>query len=113
GYGFLDETGLDVGDPLAVTLDGATLDLTIVGWYSDTADTGQMIQVRESAVPATALEDDPTWRVVTAEGVDDEALADELNARFDGAALAQALTVDDLAPAKAAMVAMAALLALV
>ena len=59
GYAFLDETGLAVGDPLRVEVDDTALDLTIVGWYSDTADAGKMIQVREEALPAGLLDDDP------------------------------------------------------
>ena len=113
GYGFLDATGLDVGDPLTVELDGTSVDVTIVGWYSDTVDTGKIIQVREGAVPPSVLADDPTWRVVAADGVSDEALADTLNAELGDDALAEPLTVEDLGPARGAMVAMAVLLALV
>ena len=68
GYGFLDATGLDVGDPLTVELDGTSLDLTIVGWYSDTADTGKIIQVREEALPAVRPGRRPDWRVVADDG---------------------------------------------
>ena len=110
GYAFLDETGLAVGDPLRVEVDDTALDLTIVGWYSDTADTGKMIQVREEALPAGLLDDDPDWRVVAAPGVSDEDLAAVLNDRFAGTAVAETLSVDDLTPVKGAMVAMAVLL---
>lgn len=113
GYGFLEATGLGVGDPLTVDLEGHVVEATIVGWYSDTADTGKMIQLRESAVPAAALTDDLTWRVVAADGVDVDELAADLERRFDGTAVAMPLEVDDLGPARAAMVAMAVLLAVI
>jgi putative ABC transport system permease protein len=110
GYGFLDETGLAVGDPVHVEVDDVTLDLTIVGWYSDTADAGKIIQVREEALPASGLDDDPDWRVVAATGVSDADLAATLNDRFGATASAEALSVDGLTPEKGAMVAMAVLL---
>ena len=89
-----------VGDPLRVEVDDTVLDLTIVGWYSDTADSGKMIQVREEALPAGVLGDDPDWRVVAAPGVSDGDLAAVLNDRFAGTAVAEALSVDDLSPAR-------------
>jgi len=111
GYGVLEETGLDIGDPLVVTVDEETVELEIVGWYSDTADGGKMIQVREEAFPAT--DPDPTWRVVVADGASADAVATDLQARFGVTASVEALEVDDIAGAYAAMVAMAGLLLLV
>ncbi|HEY8058103.1 MAG TPA: FtsX-like permease family protein, partial [Acidimicrobiales bacterium] len=112
GYGFLEETGLTVGDPVQITVDDTVLDLTIVGWYSETADAGKIIQIRDDALPADQR-GDVEWRVVAASGVSDTDLATALNDRLAGTAVAEPLSVDDLAPAKGAMVAMAVVLAAV
>ena len=43
GYGFLQETDLDVGDTFAATVDGRDVELRIVGWYYDTTDAGKVV----------------------------------------------------------------------
>ncbi len=113
GYGFLQETGYEVGDTMTVDVDDDEAEVRIVGWYSDTADSGKMVQLRDDAVTDPGGDARPTWRVVAADGVDPDQLADTLAVALGDTASVDALEVDGLSPARAAMVAMAALLALV
>jgi putative ABC transport system permease protein len=43
GWGLADRFGLRVGDPFTVAVDGRALTLTVVGWYAETEDTGEVL----------------------------------------------------------------------
>ena len=43
GWGLLDELGLAVGDRLNVEINGEPLALTVVGWYSESEDSGRVL----------------------------------------------------------------------
>jgi putative ABC transport system permease protein len=45
GYGFLQQTGKHVGDDVTFRFGDRPLAFRIVGWYSDTEDTGQVLMV--------------------------------------------------------------------
>lgn len=45
GYGLLHRLGLQVGDTVPLEVSGGRLDLRIVGWYSESEDTGEILQV--------------------------------------------------------------------
>jgi putative ABC transport system permease protein len=87
GYGFLARTGHQVGDPIDLRVGDATVRLKVVGWFSDLAEGGQIIQLRQEALPASvALEEPPTFRLVAADGVEPAAMAAAVAARLgDGA----------------------------
>jgi len=87
GYGFLARTGHHVGDTIDLRVGGATATLQIVGWFSDLAAGGQIIQLRQQALPASAALDEPqTFRLVATEGVAPTAMAAAAAARLgDGA----------------------------
>jgi putative ABC transport system permease protein len=87
GYGFLARTGHHVGDTIDLHVGGATATLEIVGWFSDLAEGGQIIQLRQQALPASvALEEPPTFRLVAADGVAPTAMAAAVAKRLgDGA----------------------------
>jgi putative ABC transport system permease protein len=87
GYGFLARTGHRVGDTIDLQIGDATAKLEIVGWFSDLAEGGQIIQLRREALPASvALEEPPTFRLVAADGVAPAAMATAVAARLgDGA----------------------------
>jgi putative ABC transport system permease protein len=87
GYGFLARTGHRVGDPIDLQIGGATLRLEVVGWFSDLAEGGQIIQLRQQALPASvALEEPPTFRLVAADGVAPATMAAAVATRLgDGA----------------------------
>ena len=86
GYGFLDETGADVGDRLAVSVGGHDLDLEIVGWYFESEDAGAVVALREESLPTAAFDGPPTFRLVAADGVDREGLAAAVATRVGGGA---------------------------
>jgi len=43
GYGFLRRFGVHVGDAITISLRGRPVTLTVVGWYSETEEAGEMI----------------------------------------------------------------------
>jgi putative ABC transport system permease protein len=45
GYGLLKKLGLEVGDRLPLEVSGGTLDLRVVGRYSESEDSGQIAQI--------------------------------------------------------------------
>jgi putative ABC transport system permease protein len=87
GYGFLARTGYHVGDTIDLHVGGATAKLEIVGWFSELAEGGQIIQLRQDALPASAtLDQPPTFRLVAADGVEPPAMAAAVAKRLgDGA----------------------------
>jgi putative ABC transport system permease protein len=50
GYGLLRRLGARVGDTVAVEVSGGRLDLRIAGWYSESEDSGEILQVRLEAL---------------------------------------------------------------
>jgi putative ABC transport system permease protein len=80
GYGLLDERGWQVGDTvdLDVELTGGehTERVVIVGWYRDTEDDGQIIQIRQS--DGLGVDATPTYALSAAPGVDAGQLADSV-----------------------------------
>jgi len=82
GYGFLQAADLDVGERFTMVIDGAAVELDIVGWYLDTADAGKVVLVREESLPV--LSRPATYRVVADDGIDRHALAATLGAQLDG-----------------------------
>lgn len=74
GYGFLQDTGLDVGDPFTATIGGSEVDLHVVGWYLETSDAGRVVLVREESLPTVPDGSSTIVRVVAARGVAPEEL---------------------------------------
>jgi putative ABC transport system permease protein len=96
GYGFLARTGHRVGDTINVRVGDATVKLRVVGWFSDLADGGQIIQLRQDALPASvALEEPPTFRLVAADGVAPSAMATAVAARLGDRATVVAPQLND------------------
>ncbi|GIG91401.1 ABC transporter permease [Plantactinospora endophytica] len=54
GYGLLRRFGLQVGDTVEVRAGETPLTLTIVGWYSETEDTGEILMYRAEMLPGVA-----------------------------------------------------------
>jgi putative ABC transport system permease protein len=96
GYGFLARTGHQVGDTIDLRIGGTTATLEIVGWFSDLAEGGQIIQLRREALPASVvLEEPPTFRLVAADGVAPAAMAAAVAARLGDRATVVAPRRDD------------------
>jgi putative ABC transport system permease protein len=60
GWGLLDELGWSVGDRVRVEINGKPLDLTIVGRYSESEDTGRVLQLSLEALRRVDPEATPT-----------------------------------------------------
>ena len=115
GYGFLRANDLEVGDRVSMEVDGRSLDLTVVGWYHDFTDSGEVAQVRTEAVPDLQSDNPLTWRITAANGVSPAALASAVEAELGPGVVAAAVGSNDggLGAINGAVVTVAALLALV
>ncbi|MBK9179059.1 MAG: ABC transporter permease [Acidimicrobiales bacterium] len=83
GYGLLERLGLEVGDPLPLEVGGTTLDLTVVGWYAETEDSGEIAQITLDALRLAEPGAAPGGVLVRVEdGVDPVTVADALTDRF-------------------------------
>ena len=82
GYGLLERIGIDVGDRVQVEVGGGVLDVTVVGWYSEVEDTGEILQVTLDALRQVEPDArDGVYLAHAAAGVDAEALASDLASR--------------------------------
>ncbi|MFC6016013.1 FtsX-like permease family protein [Plantactinospora solaniradicis] len=79
GYGLLRRFGLQVGDTVAVRAGDTPLTLTIVGWYSETEDSGELLMYRAEMLPTVAPD---AYLVSTGPGGTPEALAAALRDRL-------------------------------
>lgn len=101
GYGFLRRFDLAVGDRVDILAGTTPLSLTIVGWYRETEDSGEVLRFGfddlATAEPGIAR---GVYRVVLAGGTDPTAVAERLAAAFgDEARLAAVDTgIDDMQP---------------
>jgi putative ABC transport system permease protein len=114
GYGFLEATGREVGEQLSIDVDGRPLELTIVGWYHEFEDSGEVVRVREEAA-AGLSSGSPTWHLRAAAGTTPEQLAAAVADRFGDDVIVETYGVNDggLAAINGSLVAMAAILGLV
>jgi putative ABC transport system permease protein len=99
GYGLLQLLGREVGDTVTVEIEDVELPILIVGRYSETEDTGEVLLFRWESLQAAFPDADPSvYRVVAVPGTDREQLAADLQAALGGAVTVRALVVesDDL-----------------
>jgi putative ABC transport system permease protein len=116
GYGFLQRFNLDVGDTVSFSAAGTPLDVTIVGWYRETEDSGEILIYRFEQLVAAEPDATPSRvRVSAAPGWSADRLAVALRAALGADAEVSPLEVDDAAldPFRAAMGLIAALVAIV
>jgi putative ABC transport system permease protein len=79
GWGLLDRFGLDVGDRLTVEANGRPIPLTIVGWYRESEDTGEVLRFDLDDLGRVAPDREPDWvSVNVAPGADSQAVATSL-----------------------------------
>jgi len=80
GYGLLDERGWHVGDRVDLGVEQVagehTERVVIVGWYRDTEDDGQIIQIRQT--PGLDVDTTPTYALSAAPGVGAVRLAESM-----------------------------------
>ena len=111
GYGLLDERGWNVGDTVDLGVERAagehTERVVIVGWYRDTEDDGQIIQVRQTA--GWGVAETPTYALSAAPGIDAGQLA--VSMRTAGDVDVNESDGSGLRPFRLAMVLMSVLIA--
>jgi putative ABC transport system permease protein len=95
GYAFLRKFGLDVGGPVTITLSGHPLRFTVVGWYSETEDSGVIAQITMAglrrAEPSAA---DGAYVVRLHHAGDAPAVRDMLLRRFGSGVSVQVVSED-------------------
>jgi putative ABC transport system permease protein len=85
GWGLLDRFGLDVGDRVTVVANGRPIELTIVGWYREGEDTGQILRFSFDDLRDARPDAEPAWvSVNVADGESPEAVAASLADALDG-----------------------------
>nr|MDT0658423.1 FtsX-like permease family protein [Micromonospora sp. DSM 115978] len=79
GYGLMRRLALRVGDTVDVVSDGVPVTVTVVGWYSESDNSGEVLLFRAETLPAST----PTAYLVTArDGVSPEELTVALRDRL-------------------------------
>ncbi|MFC0532570.1 ABC transporter permease [Phytohabitans kaempferiae] len=90
GYGFLKRFGVEVGDTVDIQAGETPLSLRIVGWYSETEDTGEVLMYRAEMLPGAV----PDAFLVTGAAATPEALATALRERLGPTATVRARESD-------------------
>jgi putative ABC transport system permease protein len=99
GFGLLQRLGREVGDTVTVEIEDVELPIHIVGRYSETEDSGEVLLFRWESLQAAFPDADPSvYRVVAEPGTGREQLAADLQAVLGGAVTVRPLVVesDDL-----------------
>ena len=95
GYGMVNRFDLGVGDTVTFSAGGVPLTVTIVGWYRELEDSGEVLQYRleqlQAVQPATRVSN---YRVTAAEGFDSAGLASALTTQLGDSATVEAQDPD-------------------
>ncbi|HET6949129.1 MAG TPA: FtsX-like permease family protein [Acidimicrobiales bacterium] len=95
GWGLLNRLGLDVGDQVRVEASGRPIELTIVGWYREGEDTGEVLRFPLADLQGVDPAAEPDWAGVNlADGRDADTVAASLRRRLGGAARVEVATIE-------------------
>jgi putative ABC transport system permease protein len=95
GWGLIDRLGLDVGDEVTVLANGRPIRLTIVGWYRESEDTGEILRFPLADLQRVRPEARQQWASVNVAGdVSPEAVAASLTRQLGGAGRVEVQTVE-------------------
>lgn len=95
GYGFLQRFGKRIGSVVGVDLNGTPIEVTIVGRYAETEDSGEVLLVRWETISALQPAAAPdVYRVVARSGTDRAALAADLASALGPGVAVAPTTVD-------------------
>jgi putative ABC transport system permease protein len=87
GWGLLDRLGLEVGDELTVTAAGEPIPLTIVGWYREGEDTGEVLRFPLADLQRVRPDAEADWAGVNVpDGMAPEEVAAAIAGELGGAA---------------------------
>jgi putative ABC transport system permease protein len=83
GYGFLERFGVDLGDQIDIEAGGLPLSLRIVGWYTETADNGEVVSFTFADLQVAQPGVEPgRFQVVAEPGVRSSEVTASLQAAF-------------------------------
>jgi len=85
GYGLLQSRGWRVGDRLTIDLTGRSFDVELVGWYRESEDSGEVLQVRMEDYARAVDDIHPTFGVIADRSTTTDALAATLTGEFGAA----------------------------
>jgi putative ABC transport system permease protein len=95
GYGLLQRLGREVGDTVVVDVEDVSIDVRIVGRYSETEDTGEVLLFRSESLAGAFPEALPdVYHVVGAAGTDREQLAASLQSALGDEVSVRPLVVE-------------------
>jgi putative ABC transport system permease protein len=96
GYGLTELLGIDVGDELTFDAGGQPLTVTIVGWYRDTEDTGEILLVPIELLRGVEPDAQPAvWYAVAVPEAGTSVLASDLTNVLGDTARVEAYESDD------------------
>jgi putative ABC transport system permease protein len=82
GYGLLRARGWQLGDRVTLVVRDASVDVELVGWYRETEDSGEILQIRMEDYGRVAGDTSPAYGVIAAEQSSIELLAAALRDEF-------------------------------
>jgi len=85
GYGLLQSRGWRVGDRLTIDLSGTSFDVELVGWYRESEDSGEVLQVRMEDYARAVDDINPRFGVIADRSTTTDALAATLTGEFGAA----------------------------
>jgi putative ABC transport system permease protein len=95
GWGLINRFDLEVGDDITVEANGRPIALTIVGWYRESEDTGEMLRFPLADLQRALPGAEPDWfSVNVAEGAEPEAVATTLGRQLGPSARLEVMTTE-------------------
>jgi putative ABC transport system permease protein len=95
GWGLLERLGLDVGDEMTVTAGGEPIRVTIVGWYRESEDTGEILRFSLDDLQRARPDAEPSWVSINlVEGVSPEQVATSLTRQLGGVGRVEVQTTE-------------------
>jgi putative ABC transport system permease protein len=82
GYGLLSQRGWHLGDRVTIAFDEASFDVKLVGWYRESEDSGEMLQVRMEDYARVVAQVDPVFGVIATPATTTDELATTLTEAF-------------------------------
>jgi putative ABC transport system permease protein len=95
GYGLLRERGWHLGDRVTVGVSGTAFDVELVGWYRESEDGGELLQLRMEDYGRAVDDLHPTFGVIATPSTTTDALATALADEFGSGATIRPNVPDD------------------
>jgi putative ABC transport system permease protein len=115
GYGVYTDMGWHIGDRVQLTIGNHSLSFTLVGWYRETDDSGEVVQIRAEDYRKVNPDVEPRYSVIASTGTTPEQVGAALTRSLGSGADVVVETIDraGLQPFRIAMATMTVLIGLV